>query len=87
MKILSVLSLLVLAAGCSVSPSMQELETQAFLSGDWSAVEKRERTLVRRQLRAGIQCPPAYIGYCEERGIGKACTCVERDAIRLMFGN
>jgi hypothetical protein len=78
---------LVLLAGCATGPTMDELETRAFISGDWSLVEKRERALARRQLYAGPQCPHGYIAYCEERFGDKTCSCVKTDAIRALFSN
>lgn len=84
MKNLSAVVLFLLV-GCSVGPTMEELESQALLTGDWSRVEKRERTLVRRQLRAGIQCPNGYIGYCVDQIVAKRCTCLERDALRFVL--
>jgi len=81
MKILIVFALVILT-GCATGPSMEELETQAFISGDWSAVEKRERAVARRQLRAGPQCPNDYIALCTERFGDKVCSCVDRDFMR-----
>ena len=84
MKIVAVFALILLA-GCVASPTMQELETRAMLTGDWSAVEAKERSLVRRRLRAGIQCPNGYIGYCQDRIVDEVCSCVSRDGIRLLL--
>ena len=82
--LVTVLALL-LVAGCSSFVSMEQLEAEAILTGDWSAVESRERIIHRRNLRAGLQCPPGSIGYCE-LDYGQAnCTCVEAEIIRSMF--
>ena len=77
MRLLGVFALACLA-GCTASPTLQELEMQAFVSGDWAQVEKREAALARRQTRSAALCPNGYIGYCDVRfGAGK-CTCIDR---------
>ena len=76
---------LLLVAGCSSFVSMEQLEAEAMLTGNWSAVESRERIIHRRNLRSSLQCPPGSIGYCEmDFGQGN-CTCVEAEIIRSMF--
>ena len=84
MKILSVLAL-ILMAGCTVSPTMDELEAQAMLTGDWSAVERRENSVARRKFRIGGDCPANYMNYCES-GLGeKRCSCIKRDSFEMML--
>ena len=86
MKILSVLAL-ILMAGCTVGPTMADLETQAMLTGDWSAVDKREQSIARRNLRRGSvsNCPAKYLSYCEI-GLGKKrCSCINRDSLEMML--
>lgn len=80
MKILSVLILMVMA-GCAVGPTLEQLETQALLTGDWSAVERRERAMLRRQARHGPKCPSGYIAYCEDRFTDTVCGCLERSTM------
>ena len=77
-----VLSLLV---GCAAQPTMDELETQAFLTGDWSAVEARERAVARRALRSGRSCPAGYVTYCEESFGDTRCTCLRRDSMSIVL--
>ena len=86
MKILSVLAL-ILMAGCTVGPTMADLETQAMLTGDWSAVDKREQSFARRNPRRGRvrTCPAKYLSYCEI-GLGKKrCSCLNRDSFARML--
>ena len=71
-----VLCLLCLLCGCVGRPTMQELETQALVSGDWSAVESRERMQFRLGRRADTQCPRGHTLFCIEHGIQK-CYCVK----------
>ena len=47
------LLVLVLLGGCGTYTSLEQLEATAMLTGDWSEVEKRERIIARRNLRAG----------------------------------
>lgn len=84
MKILSVL-ILVVMAGCTVSPTTEELENQALLTGDWSQVEKRERSLARRQARQGPRCPSGSIAVCEGRIHGQVCRCLAREAMSVIL--
>ena len=72
-------------AGCSTGPTLEQLEEQALVTGDWSLVEKREATIARRNLRSGIACPSGYIGYCQVRLGSERCTCVEQRGISMML--
>ena len=84
MKILIMLVLVGLA-GCTVRPTLEELETQALLKGDWAAVESRERSLARRQARQGPSCPTGYIAYCEDRFYDNVFTCLDREAMGIVL--
>ena len=84
MKVLLLLGVFFLA-GCMSRPTREELEAQAFLSGDWSAVEKREKRIARRHLIRGPQCPPGTMAFCE-RGWGqKRCGCVSNSEMRALL--
>ncbi len=52
MKCMGVL-LLSFLIGCAPVATLEELEAQAYVSGDWSEVEKRERIIARREARKG----------------------------------
>ena len=80
-KVLALLGALLLT-GCGSMPSLEQLEEQAFLSGDWSAVEKRERLIARRIAIRGPQCPVGMVAFCEKRGVQKLCGCVDKDEMR-----
>ena len=71
---------------CAAPPTLEELEFQALQSGDWSAVEKRERVMARRAEKAGPACPQGAILYCEERAGDQACQCVSRRALNDLLG-
>ncbi len=79
MKIATVFVLFLLV-GCAAQPTMDELQTQAFISGDWSAVEARERAVARRALRSGNHCPAGYVAYCDESFGDTRCFCLRQDS-------
>ncbi len=62
--------------GCGSTPSLEQLEEQAFLSGDWSAVEQREILIARRIAIREPHCPTGMVDFCEKRGAQKRCECV-----------
>jgi len=84
MKVLVLLGVLILT-GCASVQSLEQLEKQAFLTGDWSAVEQRHRIIAKREAQRGVQCPAGFIGYCENRMGQKRCGCVKRDQMRELL--
>ena len=85
MKVLGVLAVLFVLTGCSSVKSLEQLEHEASISGDWSQVEKRERILARRAERDGLNCPVGYISFCEKLGGDQKCGCVSRQGMRDIF--
>ncbi len=83
-KVLAFLAALLLT-GCGSMPSLEQLEDQALLSGDWSAVEKRERLIARRIANRGPQCPVGMVAFCEKRGVQKRCGCVDTDEMQALL--
>ena len=83
MKVLLLLGAGLLTAGCGTYSTLEELEQQALITGDWSAVEQRERVIARRKARRGLNCPAGYMAYCETMIAKKRCTCVNKE---LMVG-
>lgn len=69
-------------SACGSFQSMEELERQAMLTGDWSAVEQRERVLARREQQRGQQCPSGYVSYCQKYVGRSECRCISNDAMR-----
>lgn len=81
------LVVLMLLTGCAGLASLEELQSQALLSGDWTKVEQRERGIALRQLHSFVQqCPAGMASYCEAGLGGKRCACVKTDALRSAFG-
>ena len=67
---------IVILAACASEPSLEELEDQAMVSGDWSAVERREQ--IQKDLRgeSAQRCPDRHTIVCEQMGASEKCTCV-----------
>jgi len=85
MKAIGNLILILMLGGCAAAPTLEELEDQALLTGDWSQVEKRERTIARRQAGEPLDCAKGYVSYCMTRIATTRCSCVSRSAMRDMF--
>jgi hypothetical protein len=83
--LLSVLSILLLA-GCADFKTLEELEFAALQSGDWSAVELREKSIARRKARHSMRCPSGLLPVCEQRGRRARCTCTSRDDFENIMG-
>ena len=85
MKVLVLLGVLILT-GCISAPTLEQLETQAFLTGDWSAVEQRQRIIAKRAARRAIQCPAGYVAVCQKRlGQLDRCGCVRNEQVRALL--
>lgn len=82
-----VLAGLLLLGGCAAQVPMAELEQQAMLTGDWSAVEKRERQIARRAERNGPDCGHGLVSYCVENGGHDRCSCITGQNLRDMFSS
>jgi len=76
---------LCILAGCATRPTMQQLESEALVTGDWSAVQQRENAIKRRQQRQGPECPPRSISYCVQSFGETRCACVARESIYSAF--
>ena len=78
-----VLTALCILAGCVTGPTLEELEAQAFATGDWSLVEKREQQIERRKQRSGVSCPVGYVAVCIQDLGSQRCNCVDRSDFRM----
>lgn len=81
MKILVTLMALVLLSACGSVKTLEQLEAEAMLSGDWAAVEMRERTLARRAARRGPACPYGQVSVCDMSFGTSRCTCVDSERL------
>lgn len=80
-----IILILIFLVGCVPMVPLEQLETQALVTGDWAAVEKRERVIARRKARAGIDCPAGLIGYCETVVVQRRCTCISSSTYRSIL--
>ncbi len=76
-------SLIVLCflAGCAAKPSLEQLEDEAMVSGDWSAVEKREQSSSRLNPANDRSCPTGHAIVCVKNGMHEECECVNSRSI------
>jgi hypothetical protein len=76
MKLLG-LVVLFLLAGCVARTPLAELEAEAALTGDWSAVERHERMSRKMGLDVGgTQCRSGHVLVCATKGSRNECGCV-----------
>lgn len=75
MKFLSLISICMLAA-CVNRPTIDELEHEALLTGDWTKVEQRERLVIRAATDEGQRCPEGFVLACFEQGPLVDCKCL-----------
>ncbi|MDH3531367.1 MAG: hypothetical protein OEO82_00480 [Gammaproteobacteria bacterium] len=80
MKLIA-LAVLILLAGCSNRPTLVELEDEAIVTGDWSAVEERERSMQRRQAREAVVCPEDETRVCYGPELSQHCICVQSRSV------
>jgi len=81
MRGLIALVALLFLGGCAEMQTLEELEMLAATTGDWSAVEKRERRMARRAAR----CPSGYINVCQSLGGLQRCECAAQEDFRSMW--
>ena len=87
MKVLVLLGACLLTVGCGNYATLEELEEQALITGDWSAVEARERYIAKRKARRAQNCPPGYMAYCESMMSKKKCTCINKEVmVGVLYG-
>lgn len=67
--------------GCAEHKTLEELELAALQSGDWTAVERRERAIEKRKARRGFVCGQGAIAVCETRGGDTRCECASQDSV------
>ncbi len=71
--------------GCAPMPTLEELEAQALETGDWSAVEERERMIAKRKARRPIQCGSGMVSFCQ-KNVGRLdCQCINKAAMTEVF--
>ena len=69
------LLVLIVLVGCASRPTLDELEVEAAKTGDWSAVENRERMNERMRVSQDQKCPEHYTLSCVKNGGYEDCAC------------
>ena len=80
-----IVAALLILGGCSGYQTLEQLEDEALVSGDWSAVEKREELIARQALRNGPKCPKGFTAYCETSVFDQRCSCVNSNLARSLL--
>lgn len=80
MKMLCVL-LLCFLAGCAGRMTLEELEDEAIVTGNWSDVEERKRLLEQRNKKLGPNCPDGFMMNCQEIGPSVRCDCIRGEPL------
>ena len=71
-----ILFTLVIVVGCAPSPTLEELEKEASITGDWTDVELHEEWIKNRRELSPIKCPMGQSKNCIEEQSGIQCYCL-----------
>jgi len=75
MKGLTGLLALTLLCACAEVKTLEDLEQEALVTGDWSAVEKREKKMAERQARREAGCRSTETLLCDNVAGVSRCYC------------
>jgi hypothetical protein len=75
MRIVSILALFILV-GCAARPTTDELEAEASVTGNWTAVEDRERMNKKMRVNPELRCPENLMLFCTKDGAHEECYCM-----------
>lgn len=75
MKGLAGLVAVIMLCACADVKTLEELEVEARETGDWSAVEKREKKLAEKQARREAGCRGTETLLCDNIGGVSRCYC------------
>lgn len=73
-----VLAALFAIGACADTRTLEELEREAMETGDWSAVERREKKLAEQQARREAGCRTTETLVCETLASDSKCYCVAK---------
>lgn len=74
---ISIFVLSILGA-CAPATPIEELEQQALVTGDWSAVELRERVMREQEDGDLPKCLENELRVCVDEGVIEHCTCYRK---------
>jgi len=75
MKGLTMMAALIVLCACADVKTLEELELEALQTGDWSAVEKREKKLAEKKARQEAGCRATETLLCDNVGGVSRCYC------------
>lgn len=68
---------LFLLVGCAARVPLAELEAEAEMTGDWSAVERHKRMDRKmNRVQGEPDCPSGHVLACQTKGSNEECGCV-----------
>jgi hypothetical protein len=67
---------LLIVVGCAPRPTLEQLEDEAGVTGDWAAVEHREELIKDRLEATAPGCPVGQREQCVEEISGIQCYCL-----------
>ncbi len=73
-----ILVMLVIVVGCAQRPTLDQLEDEALVTGEWTAVERREEIIKKRLEATAPGCPVGLSKDCLEELSGIQCYCIQR---------
>ena len=76
MKGLIGLVAVLLLCACAERKTLRELEVEALQTGDWSAVERREKKMAELQAKREANCKPNQTLVCETLASTSRCYCI-----------
>ena len=74
-RVLGLLILLAMGA-CADTRTLEELEQEPMQTGDWSAVERREKRMAEQAARKAAGCRVTETLFCEKLADVQRCYCV-----------
>jgi len=80
-----VLLALVTLAGCAPYTTLEQLEDEALVTGDWTKVEARERLIARQNQRRARACPDGSVDFCEVSSGQQRCSCVDDEYLSVFL--
>jgi len=82
MKFAGIIALCLLV-GCTARLTIDELEAEALKTGDWAAVEKRERMDEKwGVVQTDSACPGDKVEICHKKAEREVCDCVSPHDLR-----
>ena len=75
MKLVSIIALCLLV-GCTSRPTLEELEAEALITGDWTEVENRERMNERMRVQTEPRCFAGFVLVCHKKAAHEHCDCI-----------